>query len=171
MSPLLRHLPTLVLVSAGCLLNAGCTALTPSAQTAARIHEKPGVFEGLPAEAQSNILGGAIELGYTGDMVYLALGRPKRVLRSADGQRSMWTYVEYFDLAPMTTTSMNGPFTSRYTPERTAGNMPRATVNYFSSTQAPGFTQYISDPLSDSKTIYVFFAQDRVVGIKAEPKL
>ncbi|MGA3007139.1 MAG: lipoprotein [Opitutaceae bacterium] len=56
-----------------------------------RISEKSDVFNRLDLKAQAEIRLGKVEVGYTPDMVYIALGRPDRI----DG--STWHYKLYFE--------------------------------------------------------------------------
>ena len=56
------------------LLLAGCA----SAQ-ASRIREKPTVFQSLTPRQQKQIKAGHVRVGFTTDMVYLALGKPSSV--------------------------------------------------------------------------------------------
>jgi hypothetical protein len=64
-----------------------------------RIKEKPEVFAKLDAATQNNIKQGIIELGYTEDMVYLALGKPdqKRESLTAGGKTTTWIYNTYYE--------------------------------------------------------------------------
>jgi len=64
-----------------------------------RINEKPEVFAKLDTPTQDKIKQGIIELGYTEDMVYLALGAPdqKRESSSANGRTTTWIYNTYYD--------------------------------------------------------------------------
>ena len=63
------------------LLLAGCA--TP----ARRIEQNRELFDSLPVAAQARIRGGQIDLGFTPDMVRIALGEPHRqtLRRSAEG--------------------------------------------------------------------------------------
>jgi hypothetical protein len=64
-----------------------------------RIQEKPEVFAGLDVATQDKIKQGIIELGYTEDMVYLALGKPdqRRESLTAAGQSMTWIYNTYYE--------------------------------------------------------------------------
>jgi hypothetical protein len=75
------------------LLSAGCETVDT------RIKEKPDVFAKLDAATQAKIKQGIIDLGYTEDMVYLALGAPdeKRESRSEAGTRIIWIYSRYYE--------------------------------------------------------------------------
>ncbi len=63
-----------------------------------RIREKPEVFANVDAATQDKIKQGIIDLGYSEDMVYLALGAPdqKREAVNADGRTVTWIYNTYY---------------------------------------------------------------------------
>ncbi|HPJ56536.1 MAG TPA: hypothetical protein PLJ99_06275 [Kiritimatiellia bacterium] len=73
------------------LLLAGC-ATTP----ARRIQQNQELFDSLPVADQARIRGGQITLGYTPDMVRIALGDPQRrlVRRSAGAETDVWLYLD-----------------------------------------------------------------------------
>jgi len=52
------------------------------------------MFAAFPPEVQANVRAGRIELGYTRDMVFIALGRPHRVYErvTREGVTDVWTY-------------------------------------------------------------------------------
>lgn len=64
-----------------------------------RIKEKPDVFAKLDAATQDKIKQGIIDLGFTPDMVYLALGKPDetRETISAEGRSLIWIYNTYYE--------------------------------------------------------------------------
>lgn len=68
---------------------AGC-ASTPER----RAQQHPEVFEALPPEVQENVMAGQVEIGYTPDMVFLALGAPDRKInrRTENEEREIWVY-------------------------------------------------------------------------------
>ena len=72
------------------LLLAGC------ASPAQRIQQNQEFFDSLPVAAQARIRGGQIDLGFTPDMVRIALGDPHRqtVRRAADGETEIWFYYD-----------------------------------------------------------------------------
>ena len=76
-----------LLVMAG--MTAGC-ASTPES----RIRKRPELFAGLAPETQELIREGRIELGFSPDMVELALGSPARraVRKTASGDAEVWLY-------------------------------------------------------------------------------
>ena len=73
------------------LLLAGC-ATTP----AQRIQKNQDLFDSLPVAEQARIRGGQINLGFTTDMVRIALGDPQRQLvrRTPDGEHTIWLYLD-----------------------------------------------------------------------------
>jgi LPS sulfotransferase NodH len=64
-----------------------------------RVHEKAAVFNTLDPNTQSKISHGEIDLGFTPDMVYMALGNPdiRRQAVSTTGQTETWIYRSYYD--------------------------------------------------------------------------
>ncbi len=75
----------------GLLLAAGC-ASTPES----RIHRNQEFFDTLPVADQARIRGGRIDLGYSPDMVRIALGDPQRRLARRDpaGPSEVWLYLD-----------------------------------------------------------------------------
>ena len=71
-------------------LLAGCA--TPEK----RIQQNQDVFDTFPVAAQARIRGGQIDLGFTPDMVRIALGEPQRKVlrRAADGEVEIWIYLD-----------------------------------------------------------------------------
>lgn len=88
-----RYFLTVLLGAAALLFAAGCQSVDR------RIRENPQLFASLDAATQAKIRQGIIDIGYTEDMVYLALGAPdqKREARSAAGAQSVWIYNTYFE--------------------------------------------------------------------------
>ena len=86
-----RILTSLLLVSL--VVFTGCQTVE------SRIKEKPDVFAKLDAATQDKVKQGIIELGYTPDVVYLALGAPDRKHESvrATGKSETWIYNTYYD--------------------------------------------------------------------------
>lgn len=69
-------------------LGAACST------TGARIRANPGLFESLDAETQRAIKRGEVRLGYTAEMVRMALGKPSQVtggMRGTDEDET-WIY-------------------------------------------------------------------------------
>lgn len=73
-------------------LVAGCATVD------SRARQMGAVYEGLPPEQQERLQRGAINLGDTPEMVYIALGNPdgRRDILNADGTRIVWVYRTYW---------------------------------------------------------------------------
>lgn len=68
-----------------------------------RIQEKSELFANLPARVQQNLRDGQIGVGYSPDLVYIALGAPTETATqpTTEGPVEIWTYRRYFgDMAP-----------------------------------------------------------------------
>jgi len=79
---------------------AASLGFLPGCQTVdSRIKEKPEVFASVDKATQDKIKQGIIDLGYTEDMVYLALGAPdqKRETVTATGRSVTWIYNTYYE--------------------------------------------------------------------------
>jgi hypothetical protein len=74
------------------LLAAGCA--TP----AYRIRKNPDLFASFPPEVQENVREGRVEVGYSPEMVYIALGRPSRVYsrQTEAGHTIIWAYSSHY---------------------------------------------------------------------------
>lgn len=72
-------------------LLAGCSTVDK------RIQEKSVLFAGLDVATQEKLRQGIVEIGFTTDMVYIALGEPddKREKISATGRELTWVYSSY----------------------------------------------------------------------------
>ena len=88
-----RRLLTTFMLAASLGFITGCQSVD------SRIKEKPEVFAKLDAATQDKVKQGIIEIGYTEDMVYLALGAPdhKRESISPAGQTVTWIYSTYYN--------------------------------------------------------------------------
>ena len=88
-----KHLSFHALAVASLLFITGCQSVD------SRIKEKPDVFAKLDVATQDKIKQGIIDLGFTEDMVYLALGNPdqKREAVSANGSTKTWIYNTYYE--------------------------------------------------------------------------
>jgi len=71
-------------------LLAGC------ASPAQRIKKNQELFDSFPVATQARIRGGKIDLGFTADMVRIALGEPQqmRVRRTATDTLNIWLYID-----------------------------------------------------------------------------
>lgn len=84
------------------LLLPGCATMNPSEK---RVQKYPGMFEKLSSADRSAVLRGEIREGMSTDAVFLAWGRPDRVMSgSRDGRgKERWAY---FSSRPVTTVSV-----------------------------------------------------------------
>jgi len=82
----------LVFTGLALVLLAGCSTIN------SRIRANAAVFDSLPPAAQENLRKGIVEVGYTPEMVYIAMGDPheKRSTRSGNRDRMTWIYNVYF---------------------------------------------------------------------------
>lgn len=97
----------------------------------ARINERAATFGSLPAETRQAVAKGAIERGYTLEMVYIALGRPDEIEASADARECRWTYHRFY-FGPEV---MTGPLYSTRSRSK-----PGAAVGRVFGMAEPGFT-------------------------------
>ena len=81
---------------AACVLLPLAFLLAGCATPAKRIQQNQELFDSFPVAAQARIRGGQIDLGFTPDMVRIALGEPQRKLirRAAGGETEVWLYVD-----------------------------------------------------------------------------
>jgi hypothetical protein len=72
--------------------------LSGCATPAARIKRHPELFTGFPPEVQTAVREGRIDLGYTPEMVYIALGQPSRKYdrEDAEGTAEVWAYTDRY---------------------------------------------------------------------------
>ncbi|PTY08637.1 hypothetical protein DB347_03410 [Opitutaceae bacterium EW11] len=63
-----------------------------------RIEEKAAVFNSLDPQTQARIRQGLVDIGYTEDMVYIAMGRPDETKEhmTAKGRETTWIYNSYW---------------------------------------------------------------------------
>lgn len=83
-----------VLAVSGCDTSAG-----PTAAQNKRATELKADYEGMPAATKEAVDQGNIARGNSPKEVYIALGKPDRIISSADGRLTHWIYANY--LPPM----------------------------------------------------------------------
>ncbi len=81
------------------LLVVPLVALAACSTVNSRIREKAAVFDQLSPADQARIRQGVINLGFTPDMVYMALGNPTEVRDQMvhSVREQVWIYSTYFD--------------------------------------------------------------------------
>lgn len=74
----------------GILMLSGC------ASPESRIRSHPEVFASFPADVQEKVKQGQIEVGYSKEMVFMALGFPQRKYTrvTTTGQNEIWSYTD-----------------------------------------------------------------------------
>ena len=148
------------------IMLTGCDA---TSGVTARIQEKSAVFAQLTPEQKKNIEEGAIEYGYTTDMVYMALGKPSKVKEKAapEGTVLMWTFNNYYPTVAVSQLAMNDP-SRHYKAGQLSANAPRNETS-LSSTKPVGPEPGV-DSLADipSETLHVLFLEGKVFQIKLE---
>lgn len=87
-----RRLLTTLMLATSLGFLTGCQSVDD------RIKQKPEVFAGLDAATQDKIKQGIIDLGFSEDAVYLALGTPdqKRESVTIAGKSTTWIYNTYY---------------------------------------------------------------------------
>src|SRR5262249_17447551 len=82
-----------VLAVALALACAGCSTIN------SRINERYAVFASLDPATQDQIRHGQVGVGYTPDMVYMAIGRPTKHINRVtnDGTETTWIYKSYYE--------------------------------------------------------------------------
>jgi len=90
--PTMRPNISCCLLLATALFAGGCASSTPQS----RISRNHQAFESFPADVQRKISAGTIDVGFTKQMVQLALGDPAREFsrRTENGTSDVWVYHE-----------------------------------------------------------------------------
>jgi len=80
--------------SLAALVGIAAIALTACNTTGSRIGKEQELFDSYPPEVQQNIRDGIIEVGYTREMVVMALGEPDRKVEAEPKNEvaEIWTY-------------------------------------------------------------------------------
>ncbi|MDP6522702.1 MAG: hypothetical protein QGI24_01540 [Kiritimatiellia bacterium] len=105
------------------VLSAVLVVLTGCATPAARIRRNPEMFAAFPPEVRENVEQGIIDLGYSKEMVFIALGSPDRDYSRVTGEAEteVWSYVD-LDYRPDTR-----PVSTAYYYRDAHGHMRRAS--------------------------------------------
>ena len=155
-NPVLGLLLILVLAGTGC---------DPASGIATRIAEKSAVFTQLTPEQKAKIEQGVVEIGFTADMVYMAMGRPQKITEKQlpAGQVAMWTYRNFLPTTSMSLLTVNHPSRHGYSPGQTSANAPRNSGA--GNGPEPSIDGMPDLPL---ETLHVFLLNDRVCELKVE---
>ena len=150
---------------ASVFLFVGCE----SSGVASRVAEKSVVYNALAPWQQRDIQNGVVSVGGSTDMVYMALGKPSKIVTSADGAQTTWTYSNYYPPSSQShaqaTLNMTG---SANNPTRVENsNSPHGQAK--SDTSTRGSTQSGLDVAEmPSDTLYVIFREGQVFQTKLE---
>ncbi len=85
-------IPLYCLLAAWCLLGLIGCAGTPSD----RVAKKQALYDGWPVAVQAKVKAGQVDVGFTPDQVWVALGEPDRkyTRTTAKGTAEIWAYLE-----------------------------------------------------------------------------
>ncbi|MCX6945598.1 MAG: hypothetical protein NT173_12725 [Opitutales bacterium] len=151
---------------AALLLVTGCeTTGAPS-----RIQEKSAVFDNLAPWQQRDIQDGVVGIGYSTDMVYMAIGKPSKIVTTANGQETVWTYNNYYPSNVQSKAQMviNNTAGGHYASGVESSSSPRSNKS-LSDTGTRGTAQASLDvPDLPSDTLYVIFREGQVYQTKLE---
>jgi hypothetical protein len=160
-----KKLPLVVVILATFTV-AGCET---GGGTASRIQEKSAVYNNLAPWQQRDIQDGVVSIGSSTDMVYMALGKPSKIVTSANGRETTWTYNNYYppsarSQARATLNTAGGPGN----PTRVENsNSPRGAAKTDTSTRGSTQTNLdVADLPSD--TLYVMFRDGQVFQTQLE---
>lgn len=146
------------------VVGGGCETASGLAE---RVREKRTVFSGLTPEQRGKIEQGVIEVGFTADMVYLALGQPRRIEEKTlpEGRVALWSYETFLAPNSMSLLGYNnaGQAGRTRSSSQTYGNAPRSSGG--GSGPEPSV-----DALPDmaTETLHVLLLNDVVVRLRVE---
>lgn len=150
---------------------AGCE----SGGVSSRIQEKSGAFGSLPPEQQAVIKDGMIDVGFTEDMAYMALGRPttKETGTNSEGKTmTTWVYRKFFGKAGSATPMLYSPSNRMQqvvvSPQSAEKGGKHAAPSLFSTTGGPQTNLDVPDMVPQKLT--VFFVDGRVVSADMVPE-
>lgn len=88
----IKSTSSLLAFALACILLCGCS--TPSS----RIKKQQVLFDTYPVSVQDTIKSGKVNIGFTKDMTYMALGNPNRkyTRRTASGTSEIWSYTSSY---------------------------------------------------------------------------
>jgi len=126
----------------------------------ARIQEKSTVFSTLSPIQQHQIKNGGIDLGFSTDMVYMALGQPTKITGTGDPKDTIWIFTNYYpaDFVHRTGGSIrrNGAPKTAKVANQTGTNGGFGTAGSENSIELPDMASY---------TFHVLFRDDKVVDL------
>jgi hypothetical protein len=150
------------------LIAASTVWLSCASPRANRISEHATLFAALPRGEQAKIEQGLIDVGFRHELVYMAIGKPSKVLKSrepgSDGET--WQY-HNFVFAPTSASTVAATQTgARYEGRQVTGSSARGGLT---STPRGSATGTLNDSGADTGTLLVDLVDGRVVRIRLEP--
>ncbi|MDB6126750.1 MAG: hypothetical protein JWM35_646 [Verrucomicrobia bacterium] len=135
-----------------------------------RIEEKAVVFNQLEPWQQRDIRNGVVNVGHSTDMVYMALGRPTKIVTTADGAETTWTYSNYYppESAPHSQLNLETKGGAGYSSSTSGVNSPGGGVSLGSTSTRGGTQTSLSVGEIPADTLYVIFKGGQVVRTKLE---
>lgn len=135
---------------------------------ATRIEEHAAVFAGLRGDDQEKIRQGLVDVGFHHQHVYMALGRPSRVLRPANAAEDVQTWVYHNFVYGTTSAATIAPTQSG---SRYVGTQITAAAVRGGVTSTPRGTPTTTVDLSGSGvgTLLIDLVDGVVVRIRLEP--
>jgi hypothetical protein len=161
-------LPLTALVAV--LILAGCE----SSGVSSRVQEKSAVFNQLEPWQQRDIQNGVVGIGFSTDMVYMALGKPSKIVTSADGHDTIWTYNNYYPTSAqmhsqVTITNTSGAGYTGRVDSPNGGSAMTSGGKSLSATGTRGTTNTSLDVADmPADTLYVTFRDGQVFQTQLE---
>jgi hypothetical protein len=136
-------------------------------QRATRIEEHATVFAGLRESDQDKVRQGLVDLGFRHEAVYMALGRPSRILRPATSTGDVQTWV-YHNFVYGTSAALVAPTQpgARYEGTQVTAASVRGGLT---STPRGAPTPSVDGSGSGVGTLLLDLVDGRVVRIRLEP--
>ena len=172
--------PSIILfAAAGLALFAGCET---TGGIPARIQEKSAVYATLQRWEKKYIDKGIVAVGFTPDMIYMAVGHPTTVLANAgpDSKGELWIYQRYFPtpdahytkFGNVASESASQPATTVAVGQNTTGPKAPRSVSGNPSNYATGGPQGGSMEPSDmqSYTLYILFEDGKATKVGINPE-
>ena len=178
------------LLLAAALLALAVTGCESTGSIAARTREKSAVYAPLKPWEKKYLERGSVAIGFTPDMVYIALGRPSKIAARdfPEGRAELWTYARVYPSADavrgfkhvnLTVESayQSAPPTGAVPPpnpanlRNTLGEKPPVTPESGSGIHKTGGPQGVSmEPVDlSSQTIQVLFENGEVARLSVIP--
>jgi hypothetical protein len=148
------------------LLATGCQS-----PRAARIQEKAALFASLDPRTQKIIENGLVDVGFTAELVQMALGKPNSVsaVDTVQGRLEIWTYRNFvYAHATAVALGVNNPGT-RYTPGPIVSPNAPGGGPSLASTKSQGVQSTLALADAPTGTLHVDLLEGKVAGLRLDP--